>query len=40
MNVASVAVPTVTNAAIDTAGLVDKISMRGLDFFYGDARAP
>ena len=39
MNVASVAVPTVTHAAIDTAGLADKISIRDLDFFYGDARA-
>ena len=37
MNVASVAVPTVAHAAIDTAGLAAKVSIRDLDFFYGDA---
>ena len=39
MNVASVAVPTVTHAAVDTAGLLAKVSLRDLNFFYGDARA-
>jgi phosphate transport system ATP-binding protein len=35
----SVAVPTVTHAAVDRAGLADKVSIRDLNFFYGDARA-
>ena len=35
----SVAVPIVTHAASDTAGLIEKISIRDLDFFYGDSRA-
>src|SRR5262249_16917342 len=39
MNVASVAVPTVTHAPISTAGLTDKVSIRNLDFYYGDAKA-
>ena len=39
MNDASVAVPSVTHAAIDRAGLADKITIRDLNFFYGDARA-
>ena len=39
MNVASVAVPTVTNAPISTADLAEKISIRNLDFFYGDSKA-
>jgi phosphate transport system ATP-binding protein len=39
MNVASVAVPTVTNAPISTADLAEKISIRKLDFYYGDAKA-
>ena len=39
MNVASVAVPTVTHAATDTAGLAPKVSIRDLNFFYGDSRA-
>jgi phosphate transport system ATP-binding protein len=39
MNVASVAVPTVTNAPVDQAGLTEKITVRNLDFFYGDSRA-
>ncbi len=40
MNVVpSVAVPTVTHAAVDTAGLHSKVSIRGLNFFYGDSRA-
>jgi phosphate transport system ATP-binding protein len=39
MNVASVAVPTVTNAPISTADLAEKISIRNLDFYYGDSKA-
>jgi phosphate transport system ATP-binding protein len=39
MNVASVAVPTVTNAPVSTAGLAEKISIRKLDFFYGESKA-
>jgi phosphate transport system ATP-binding protein len=39
MNVASVAVPTVTNAPISTADLAEKISIRKLDFYYGDSKA-
>jgi len=41
MNVASpsVAVPAVTNVPTDTAGLIDAITIRNLDFYYGDARA-
>jgi len=39
MNVASVAVPTVTHAAVDQAGLPEKVTIRNLDFFYGDSRA-
>ena len=39
MNVASVAVPSVTHAPISTAGLADKVSIRNLDFYYGDAKA-
>ena len=39
MNVASVAVPSVTHAAIDRAGLAEKITIRDLNFFYGDSRA-
>jgi phosphate transport system ATP-binding protein len=37
MNVASV--PTVTNAPISTADLAEKISIRKLDFYYGEAKA-
>ena len=39
MNVASVATPAAARAAIDGADLVEKISVRNLDFFYGDSRA-
>jgi len=39
MNVASVAVPSVTHAATDRAGLADKVTLRDLNFYYGDARA-
>ena len=39
MNVASVAVPTVTHAPISTAGLAEKISIRNLNFYYGNNKA-
>jgi phosphate transport system ATP-binding protein len=39
MNVASLTVPSVAHAAIDTAGLEERISIRNLEFFYGDSRA-
>jgi len=40
MNVATAtAVPTVTHAPIDTAGLTERISIRGLNFYYGDHKA-
>ena len=35
----SVATPVVSHARIDTAGLAEKISIRNLEFFYGDSRA-
>src|ERR1700747_741814 len=42
MNDASVTVPAVAQVAhvvTDRAGLTDKVSIRDLNFFYGDARA-
>ena len=39
MNDTSVAVPSVTHAAVDRAGLTEKVTLRDLNFFYGDARA-
>jgi phosphate transport system ATP-binding protein len=39
MNDASVAVPSVTHVAMDRAGLAEKITIRDLNFFYGDSRA-
>jgi phosphate transport system ATP-binding protein len=36
---ASVATPVVTHAPVDTAGLAEKVTIRNLDFFYGDAKA-
>jgi phosphate transport system ATP-binding protein len=38
-NVASLSVPTVTHAATGTEKLEQRISIRNLDFFYGDSRA-
>jgi len=35
----NVAVPVASHARIDTAGLAEKIVLRNLEFFYGDARA-
>jgi phosphate transport system ATP-binding protein len=39
MNVASVAVPTSTNTAADRSGLAEKLTLRDLNFYYGEARA-
>ena len=39
MSVASYTVPTVTHAATSVEGLLEKVSIRNLDFFYGDNRA-
>ena len=42
MNVAStptVAVPVATHAGVSTVGLAEKVSIRDLEFFYGDSRA-
>ena len=36
---ASVTTPTVLHKAVDTAGLKAKVSIKNLEFFYGDARA-
>jgi phosphate transport system ATP-binding protein len=36
---ASVAVPSVTHAAVDRAGLAEKVSIRDLNFYYGEGRA-
>ncbi len=36
---ATVAVPTVSAAPTDRVGLREKVTIRNLDFFYGDARA-
>src|ERR1700704_5042311 len=39
MNVASVAVPTVSHAPVSTVGLPEKISIRNLNFYYGNSKA-
>ena len=39
MSVASFTVPTVTHAAGNAEDLTEKISIRNLDFYYGDHRA-
>ena len=40
MNVqTATAVPSVTHAPVDTAGLEERISIRGLNFYYGDNKA-
>src|SRR6266481_5188517 len=39
MNVASVAVPTVSHAPVSTVGLPEKITIRNLNFYYGSSRA-
>ena len=38
-SVASLATPTATHAAVSTDGLTEKVSIRNLEFFYGEARA-
>jgi phosphate transport system ATP-binding protein len=38
-SMAAFTVPTVSNAPINMDGLQDKVSIRNLDFFYGDHRA-
>ncbi len=39
MNLASIAAPDVTHAAISTADLAEKISIRDLCFYYGESKA-
>ena len=39
MNVASVAIPAVTHAPVSTAGLTEKITIRNLNFYYGNSKA-
>jgi phosphate transport system ATP-binding protein len=39
MNVATVSVPAVAHAPIDTAGLPAKVTISHLDFFYGQSKA-
>jgi phosphate transport system ATP-binding protein len=39
MNIASVRTPETAHAGGETSKLMEKISIRSLDFFYGDARA-
>ena len=39
MSIPSLAVPTVTHTALDPAGLDAKVTIRNLDFYYGDVRA-
>ena len=39
MSMAAYTVPTVSNAPIDIEGVEAKVSIRNLDFFYGDHRA-
>ncbi len=39
MNVASIPAPVVTHSAVSAADLVEKISIRHLNFYYGDSRA-
>jgi phosphate transport system ATP-binding protein len=39
MNVASVSIPTVAHAALDKAELTEKVTINGLNFFYGPSKA-
>jgi phosphate transport system ATP-binding protein len=39
MNVATMTTPSVSRAAVDTVGLPERISIRDVDFFYGEAQA-
>jgi len=36
---ASMTTPTVTHAPVDTTGLAEKVSIRNLDFYYGESKA-
>jgi len=38
-SVASFTVPTVTHTAVSAEGLLEKVSVKGLDFYYGNNRA-
>ena len=39
MSVTSIAVPSVTAAPSDRSGLAEKVTIRNLDFFYGEVQA-
>jgi phosphate transport system ATP-binding protein len=39
MNAPSIVVPSVAHASVDSAGLAEKVTIRNLDFLYGDTRA-
>jgi phosphate transport system ATP-binding protein len=39
LNRPTIVMPKVSHASIDTAGLPEKVTIRNLDFFYGDSRA-
>jgi len=39
MSLTSVAAPTITAVPTDRAGLAEKVTIRNLDFFYGEAQA-
>ncbi|MCC6779630.1 MAG: phosphate ABC transporter ATP-binding protein PstB [Hyphomicrobiales bacterium] len=39
MSAATVAIPQVDRAAAETVGLVEKITIRSLDFYYGESKA-
>jgi phosphate transport system ATP-binding protein len=39
MNAPSVSKPIAMHAAVDTAGLAEKVTIRDLDFYYGDTKA-
>jgi len=39
MNLATLSVPNVAHAAVDPAGLEEKVTINDLNFYYGDARA-
>jgi phosphate transport system ATP-binding protein len=38
-NAATVTVPSVTRQAVDTNGLKEKVTIRGLNFYYGESKA-
>ena len=39
MNIASIAVPTVTNLPSERVGLIEKLTIRDLNFYYGNTQA-